>query len=621
MGGATKKQPEEISPGSQFNGLITLTGREIELRTAPERRTRQIQQELGVEDGVAQILAKRGFNPENAGVFMNPVLRTQLPNPSDFLDMDKAVGRIVQAIRDNEKIAVFGDYDADGATSSAVLVRYLRSIGHNARMYIPDRFDEGYGPNTPAMLKLREEGATLCLTVDCGTAAHGPLEAAHKAGMDVIVLDHHSPKVSLPVAHSIVNPKRLDERSPHTMLAAVGVSFLFVVGLNRALKAEGFFRNPDDPDDKRPQEPYLKGLLPIVALGSVTDCVPLLGASRLLVHYGLEEMNNPQSPEVAGIAALRKVCGLSRKDMMEKGRQLASEDIAFFLGPRLNAAGRIDRARTSAELLTMDDIEAAQEHARATDSINAERQEIEATIVAAARPLAEQQVAKNLPIIVVANQDWNPGVIGIAAGRLKEEFDRPAIVIGSNRGAWKGSGRSLKGIDLGAAVISAEDAGLLLKGGGHPMAAGLSIEPEKIDAFHQFLIERIGPQMAKLPPRPLLHIDAVVAPGTLTPQFIAQQERLAPFGQDNPRPLYLMPNVRLTFAQLAGGKHVRCTFAGPDGRSINGIAFRSVEQEYGKALLTGQEQFFHVIGTAEMNYFNGRAMPQFKVIDIARAMP
>lgn len=620
MGKAATKTADE-SPGSQFNGLITMSGRELQLRTAPERLVRQIQQQLGVEDGVAQTLAKRGFNPENAHDFMNLSLQRQLPDPMSFLDMKKAVDRMVKAIKADEQVAVFGDYDADGATSSAVLVRYLRAIGHTARIYIPDRFDEGYGPNTPAMLKLADEGATLCVTVDCGTAAHAPLEAAHKAGMDVVVLDHHSPKAALPVAHAVVNPKRLDESSPHTMLAAVGMTFMFVVGLNRVLREEGFFKNPQDPNDQRPAEPYLKGLLPIVALGSVTDCVPLTGASRLLVHYGLEEMNNPQSPEIAGIAALRDVCGLSRTELAQKGRKLNSEDIAFFLGPRLNAAGRIDRARTSAELLTMNDIVAAQQHARATDNINAERQAIEANIVALGRPMAEEQVAKNLPVLVVHHQEFNPGVIGIAAGRYKEEFDRPAIVIGSHNGVWKGSGRSVKGVDLGAAVIAAEDAGLIIKGGGHPMAAGLSIDPDKIEAFHQFLIDRIGPQMAKLPPRPILHIDAVVSPGSITTDFIAQQDRLAPFGQDNPRPLYLMPNARLTFAALAGDKHVRCTFTGLDGRSINGIAFRSVEQDYGKALLAGQDQLFHVVGTADLNHFNGRTQPQFKVLDIAKVTP
>ncbi len=624
MGKAATKD-DESTPESRFNGLITLGGREIHIRTAPERIIRGIAQEHNLDDGVAQALAKRGFNKENAGPFMNPALATQLPDPSTFIDMDKAVARVIKAIMNDEQIAIYGDYDADGATSSAVLQRYLRSIGHAARIYIPDRFAEGYGPNTPAMHTLMEEGATVCLMVDCGTAAvdrkaedgtvvPSPLRVAQDGGMDVIVLDHHSPEAALPPAHAIVNPKRLDENSPHTMLAACGVSFMFVVALNRALRKQGYFRDLADTNSNKPEEPDIRKLLGIVALGTVADVVPLTGVNRLLVHYGLIELNKYEIP---GIAALCEVCGFGREDMEKKGRQITAQDIAFFLGPRLNAAGRIDRSRTSAELLTTNDIAQAQDHALATDTINRIRQDIERDIVAEALPMAEEQVAAGAPIIIVANETWNPGVIGIAASRLKERFDRPAIVIGAHEGSWKGSGRSVAGVDLGGAIMKANQQKLLLAGGGHPMACGLSIKPEKLDEFREFMSALIGPQMDALPKRATYHIDAVLGPASVTESFIRQQERMAPFGQGNPEPLYLLTDVQIKFSSVAGTDHIRCTLT-KDGNDLGAIAFRSVSQPHGQTLLD-RSHTVHVIGTADLNTFNGRTKPQFKVVDVALA--
>lgn len=624
MGKAAEKDNPD-TPESRFNGLITLGGREIQVRTAPERIIRGIAQEHQLDDGVAQALAKRGFNKENAGPFMSPSLGTQLPDPYSFKDMDKAVARVIKAIKDDEQIAIYGDYDADGATSSAILQRYLRSIGHTGRIYIPDRFAEGYGPNTPAMRTLMEEGATVCLMVDCGTAAvdrieadgtlkPSPLRVAQEGGMDVIVLDHHSPEAALPPAHAIVNPKRLDESSPHTMLAACGVSFMFVVALNKALREDGYFRPKGDTASDKPEEPDIRKLLGIVALGTVADVVPLTGVNRLLVHYGLKELDKYEIP---GITALCEVCGFGREDMQSKGRSITAQDIAFFLGPRLNAAGRIDRSRTSAELLTTNDISQAQDHALATDSINRSRQEIEGGIVAEAMPMAEEQVAQGAPIIIVAHESWNPGVIGIAASRLKERFDRPAIVIGSHEGNWKGSGRSVAGVDLGAAIMSANQNKLLLAGGGHPMACGLSIDPAKLDEFRSFMGSLIGPQMDALPKRATYHIDAVLSPASVSEAFIRQQERMAPFGQGNPEPLYLLTDVQVKFSALAGTDHVRCTLT-KDGADINAIAFRSAHQPYGQALLD-KTHLMHVIGTADLNTFNGRTKPQFKVIDAVLA--
>lgn len=609
MGKAAKVEPAE-TPGSRFNGLMTLGGREIQVRQAEERVIRGIAQEHGVDDAIAQALAKRGFNKENAGPFLTPALATQLPDPKTFLDMEKAINRTVKAIMNDEQIAVFGDYDVDGATFTSTVVRYLRSIGHNARMYIPDRFNEGYGPNTPAMQQLISEGATLCLMGDCGTAAVdrvdeatgktviSPIRAAQEGGMDVCIFDHHSPEAALPPAYAVVNPKRLDERTPHTVLAACGVAFLFVVGLNRALRQNGFFRDLADTDTNKPPEPDIRKLLALTALGTVADVVPLTGVNRLLVHYGLQEINKYEIP---GIAALCEVCGLSREDMALKGRKIEAQDIAFYLGPRLNAAGRIDRSRTSAELLTTNDITQAQDHALATDIINRSRQTIESLIVEQAIPAAEQQVEAGAPIIIVAGEEWNPGVIGIAAGRLKERYDRPAIVIGSHEGSWKGSGRSVPGIDIGAAVVAARQHNLLLKAGGHPMACGLSIEPDKLDEFRQFMTGLIGPQMEKLPKHATYHIDAVLGPASVTETFIRQQARLAPFGQGNPEPLYLLTDVQVKFSALAGTDHVRCTFS-RDGKDLNAIAFRAAKPAPRAGLAQWQ-------GQAVSCYWHGRPQP------------
>jgi len=625
-----KNQKAEPTLESRFNGLMTLGGREIQVRTAPEHVIRGIAQEHSLDDGVAQTLAKRGFNKENVDPFLNLSLARQLPDPSSFLDMDKAIARTIKAIMNDEQIAIFGDYDADGATYTAQMVRYLRAIGHTGRMYIPDRFTEGYGPNPAAMLKLREEGATLCLMGDCGTAAvdkvledgtvvPSPIKVAQDSGMDVLIFDHHSPEAALPPAYAIVNPKRLDERSPHTMLAACGVGFMFLVGLNRALRENGFFRGKDEENSNKPQEPDLRKLLAITALGTVADVVPLVGVNRLLVHYGLSELNKYEIP---GIAALCEVCGFSREDMERKGRKIEAQDIAFFLGPRLNAAGRIDRARTSAELLSTDNITQAQDHALATDSINKARQGIEREIVQQAMPAAEAQVEAGSPIIIVAHKDWNPGVIGIAASRLKEKFDRPAIVIGCHEGSWKGSGRSIPGIDIGAAVMAAKQKHILLAGGGHPMACGLGVEEGRIEEFREFMAEQLAPKLAALPKHATYHIDAVLNPASVTETLIRQQARLAPFGQGNPEPLYLLNEVQVKFAAVAGetGDHVRCTFT-KNGTDIGGIAFRSANEPHGQALLDSisSGRSLHVIGTADLNTFNGRTKPQFKVIDVALA--
>jgi single-stranded-DNA-specific exonuclease len=515
------------------------------------------------------------------------------------------VRRTVDAIKKGEQLVIFGDYDVDGATSSSVLRLYLRQAGVKSTVYIPDRLKEGYGPNVPAMETLATEGNKLCFTVDCGTTAHKSVEAAKRCGMDVVVIDHHAPEASLPPAVAVINPVRLDENEPakqYRNLAAVGMTFMFVAGLNRALREEGYFKDKPEPD--------IRNLLDLVALGTVADVVLLTGLNRVLVTQGLKVMALRQN---IGLAALADVAQL-------KGPPDAWH-LGYYLGPRVNAGGRVGKSDLGVNLLTTENLATAQDIAFQLNLLNRERQAIELQILDQARPEADRQAAAGAPIIMVGQEGWHPGVIGIVASRLKEEHNRPAIVLGHNPydDTFSGSGRSVPGVDLGAAVIDARLRGLITKGGGHKMAAGVGLSRGQIEPLRTYLHERIGRELAKVDRKPTLHVDALVSAGGVNKHFIDQLGQLAPFGNGNPEPRLVLQSVRLTFAELAGANHVLCQFEGSDGSKLEAIAWRSADQPHGLALLNGRGQLFHVAGSASINEFNGRERPQFKIDDLAPA--
>src|SRR5277367_6386777 len=460
-------------PNSVLGVGQSICGRRWRWRGGDAQAGQEIAERLALPEIVGRLLAQRGIDLDHAPGFLQPRLREQLPNPSHLRDMDAAAARLVRAVRDDETIAIFGDYDVDGATSAALLARFFAAVGTRTRIYVPDRLREGYGPNSAALLRLRAEGVGVVFTVDCGTTAHLPLAAAAESGLDIIVVDHHVAEPLLPRAAALINPNRLDEESPHGSLAAVGVAFLLVVAVNRALRRAGWYQSGRT-------EPDLLGWLDLVALGTVCDVVPLTGLNRALVAQGIRVARRSANP---GMAALAAIAGLKEP--------VDAYHLGFVLGPRVNAGGRVGESDLGARLLATDDPDQAAELAARLDAHNRERRDIEARTLTAA--IAMVEAAPQAPVLTfAAAADWHPGVIGIVAARLKERYERPALVVAIADGIGRGSGRSIPGLPLGPAVIAARQAGLLINGGGHAMAAGFTVAADKLAALREFLVERLG---------------------------------------------------------------------------------------------------------------------------------
>lgn len=588
-----------------FLGVETsLTGRRWVGRPADERAAQAIAQRLGAPEIVGRVLAGRGVAPDEAAAFLAPTLRGSLPDPAHLLDMGPAVARLVRAIAGGERIVVFGDYDVDGATSAALLVRFLRAVGATADAYIPDRMTEGYGPNGPALERLRREGADVVVTVDCGIAAFDALEVGAAAGLDIVVVDHHVAEPRLPRACAVINPNRLDETSPHGQLAAVGVAFLLAVAVNRALREDGHY-GPGR------SEPDLMRWLDLVALGTVCDVVPLTGVNRALVAQGFKVMAARKNP---GLVALAEVAGIEgRPDAYHAG---------FVLGPRVNAGGRVGGADLGYRLLSTDDPAEARALAETLDRHNAERREIEARCLEAAIAAVDRTDGAVAGLALAAGVGWHPGVIGIVASRLRERYDRPACVVAlpdaAGAGAAKGSGRSVPGVDLGAAVIAARQAGLLINGGGHAMAAGFTVDPARLDDLRSFLDDRVRAAMAASSGGPRLSLDGLLMPAAADFDLAALIDSLGPFGSGNPQPRFALPGARVVMADPVGTDHVRCILAGPGGGRLKAMAFRSLDGPLGPALLDRKGSALHIAGTLRRDEWQGRRAAQFFIEDIAR---
>lgn len=583
----------------------SLTGRRWAERLADERMAMAMAQRHGLPDAICRLLAAREVDLESVPDFLEPTLRRFLPDPSHLKDMDAAVDRLVGAVRQGERIVVFGDYDVDGATSSALLLRFFRAIGGNIGVYIPDRIKEGYGPNAPALLKLKEQGASIVVTVDCGVTAYEPLAEARRAGLDVIVIDHHQAEVALPEAVAVVDPNRIDEESPHKQMAAVGVAFLLCVGINRALRAAGWY------GDAR-SEPDLRQWLDLVALGTVADVVPLTGVNRALVRQGLLVMQQRRN---AGLAALADIARLREPP--------GAYHLGFMLGPRVNAGGRVGQADLGARLLSSDDVHEVGALALRLDEFNAERRAIEREVLDQAIARIEGLYGperKDLPAaLVIESEGWHVGVIGIVASRLVERYGRPAFVIGMTDGIGKGSGRSVRGVDLGAAVLAARQSGLLINGGGHAMAAGLTVARERLQELMQFFDERLAPQLGEAPAVRELGIDAALAPGAATQELVTMIERAGPFGAGNALPRFALTGVRVDYAQPVGEGHVRCTLVGQQSGRLEAIAFRANQSALGPALLDPARPILHVAGALRIDRYNGRESVRLQVDDAAKA--
>ena len=567
------------------------TGRRWVARVYDERVAQTLAQRHGVSDVIAKSLSARGVGIEEASSFLSPKLRDLLPDPACFKDMEKAAARFVEAVTRGEKIAVFGDYDVDGATSSALLLRFGRALGIEISLYVPDRLREGYGPNSEAMTYLVGEGIRLVLCVDCGTTAHEPLATARAAGLDVIILDHHASEPALPPACAVVNPNRIDESGVYGTLAAVGVTYLFVIAANRALRAAGFYA-------AGVAEPDLMQWLDLVALGTICDVVKLVGLNRAFVAQGLKIAGQKRN---CGIAALAQVAGVKKMDAYAAG---------FLLGPRVNAGGRVGEASLGAKLLSTEDSSVAATLAQHLHALNTERREIEARVLHEAEELT---LTENLPMAFVAAEQWHPGVIGIVASRLKDKFRHPALVVALEGAIGKGSGRSIGNVDLGAQIIAARQAGLLLNGGGHKMAAGFTVARDKLDALRDFLAERIGKQMAAEPLVPVLTLDGLVAGVALTPDFVRAIEQLGPFGTGNSEPRFALADCKIIRADIVGEKHVSVVFM-QGGQRLRGIAFRAMESDLGQALLARRERI-HLAGHLRLDEWQGEVRVQFHISD------
>jgi single-stranded-DNA-specific exonuclease len=522
-----------------------------------------------------------------------------MPDPSIFRDMDRAAERLADSVQRGEAVTVFGDYDVDGATSAALLIRLLRDLGLDPRAYIPDRLMEGYGPSGEALVRLKREGADLIVTVDCGAMAFDALAEARDAGAEVIVVDHHKCASELPVALALVNPNRLDEDEgrEHGHLAAVGVAWLLAAALVRVLRGRGFFADR--------AEPKLLDLLDIVALGTVADVAALKGLNRAFVAQGLKVMAQRRN---VGMNALIEASRLTRAP--------TATDLGFALGPRINAGGRVGKSDLGVRLLTTDDADEARGIAEELNRLNEERRAIEAEVQQSAEAIeAEGAVA------VVAARGWHPGVIGIVAGRLKERHGRPAIVIAiGDDGIGKGSGRSIAGVDLGAAILAAKEAGLLIAGGGHAMAAGVTIAEDQIPALTAFLNEKLAEIVERAAGERALLLDAVLAPGGVNPDLVNAMEAGGPYGMGWPAPRVAAGPVRIIKCDVVGNGHVRAIVAGEDGRSIKCVAFRSADTPLGLALLgASRDRRLWIAGRAKIDDWGARPAAEIHIEDAAWA--
>ena len=555
------------------------------------------------DDLITQLLMARGVPRDDVERHRDPTIRSFMPDPSIFRDMDKGAERIADAVEAGETVTVYGDYDVDGATSAALLIRLLRDLGLTAGHYIPDRLMEGYGPSGEALVKIGAGGSSLIVTVDCGAMAYDALLQAKDAGIEVIVVDHHKCAAELPVAFALINPNRLDEAdeaASHGHLAAVGVAFLLSAAVVRNLRARGFFASR--------AEPKLMDLLDLVALGTVADVAQLRGLNRAFVAQGLKVMAGRRN---VGMAALIEASRLTRAPICS--------DLGFALGPRINAGGRVGKSDLGVRLLTTEDPHEARGIAAELNQLNEDRRAIEAVVQEEAEAMLPAQ--HNRAVALLAGQGWHPGVIGIVAGRIKEKSGKPSIVIAVDAdGVGKGSGRSIAGVDLGAAIIAAKDAGLLEAGGGHAMAAGLTVSADKIEALAEWLDAQLAGEVAQASGSKALLVDAVLNPRGLNPAFVDAMEAAGPYGMGWPGPRVVTGPVRVVKCDIVGKDHVRAIVAGDDGASFKAMVFRQGETAIGQQLLHGEKgRKYWLAGRAKTDDWGSTPKAELHIDDIAFA--
>ena len=569
------------------------------MRQADDEAARALGLAHDISPMVARLLAARGVTSAQAVDLLHPTLKRLLPEPLSLKDMDKAVARAHAAIDNGEKIAVFGDYDVDGSTSAALVSDFFTALGRRPRVYIPDRMTEGYGPSPRAMLLLREEGASLVITVDCGAAAGDALAAARDAGLDVVVLDHHAIETH-PPAFAQVNPNQPGDTSDLGHLCAAGVTFLFLVALNRDLRESGWYSTNGI------REPDLREAIDLVGLATVCDVVPIKGVNRAFVRTALGQLSSAKRPGLVALAAIAKISA-----------PFTPYHFGFALGPRINAGGRVGRCSLGVELLTAANETEAMPLAAMLDRHNRERQALEAVILEDA--MSDASTQHNAPFLFASGQGWHSGVVGIIAGRLKDRFGKPAFVVGVENGMGRGSARSIPGIDIGALVRAAHEHGLLAAGGGHAMAAGFSLDAQKLEPFEAFLAAQFANVGGVLSAANEMMLDCAISASGATLGLAEELARLGPFGVGNPEPLAVVSDVRVAFADIVGKGHVRLRLRSADGGQLGGIAFRAADTALGEGLLHSRGAPLHLAGYVRADEWNGQRRVQIQVEDAALA--
>lgn len=559
-------------------------GKEWIQRPFDERSALAISQRNALDSIIAQLISARGIKCEDAEKFLSPTLKDFLPNPSDLKDMDVCVNRIIKAIKNKEKITIYGDYDVDGATSTSLFLRFFRMIGIEVGFYIPDRQIEGYGPNIEAFNTLKKQGVDLIITVDCGTVSFPQILHAKEIGLDVIVVDHHASEPELPNCVGVVNPNRFDENSPYTYLAAVGVSFLVCVAINRELRSFGFFKNS--------QEPNLISLLDIVALGTVCDVVPLVELNRALVTQGLKVL---QSRKNTGIRMLADSCCIDEK--------INTYHLGYVIGPRINAGGRVGTSTLGTQLLSSDDEEIVSAIAEKLNAFNEDRKLIQEDVLQAA--LA--QVDETAPVIVVHGDGWHQGVIGIVAGRLKEAYNRPTFVISFLGEEGKASGRSIPGFDMGQVIHHACQKQVVIQGGGHPMAGGFSMMKQKLEDLKCLMKDLFYKKLDDSHLKSQLELDGVLTLQSASQDLIMAIEKVGPFGSGNPAPKFAFKDVKVSFSKIVGEKHVKCSlFNSLSQEYVDAMAFNAMDTDLGAFLLKSAKSRINLAGSIKINSWGGK---------------
>jgi single-stranded-DNA-specific exonuclease len=586
-----------------LNVAKSANGQRWQARLQDTRTAEAISQRLELPEILGRVMAGRSVQLDDAEAFLNPTLRGLMPPPSVVRDMEKGAARFAQAIISNESIGIISDYDVDGVSSAAIMLRFLHSVGATATVHIPDRITEGYGPSQMAVSKLAEQGTQLLLTLDCGVLSHDPLAHAADLGLEAIIVDHHQAGVDLPQAHAVINPNRQDDTSGLGYLCAAGVVMMLVAATNKELRARGHYT------EQRP-EPNMLQWLDLVALATICDVVPLKGLNRAYVTQGLKIMARRDN---LGLAALADVAGLKRKpDVYALG---------FMLGPRLNAAGRIGHADDALDLLVERHKGEAHNQARVLDDMNRQRQSIEMRVVEDAKAQAEAAMGKERKpsVIITASEGWHPGVVGLAAARLKETYRVPsfALAINKHTGLATGSGRSISGVDLGSAVRQALEQGLITKGGGHAMAAGLTLKTGGLAALRQFFDEALATSVDAARNDALM-VDGALTANAATLDLIELLEQAGPYGSAHPSPMFVFPAHRVVYADAAGADHIRCTLAASDGTRIKAIAFRAIGTEMGELLLSERSFPLHIAGRLVADEWGAKRVPSVQIEDVAR---